>query len=139
MGWMPAPIELSAWTGVWMQQREAQTGFRPTLREALLDFNVGYVACIILAIAFLSLGALVMHGTGTAFSDPAAPHSPANSSNSSGNPSATGSDPSSPSPPSPACSPPSSPASTAIPAPTPWPLGSLSTAQTPRPAHFSGS
>jgi Mn2+/Fe2+ NRAMP family transporter len=68
MGWMPAPVELSVWPGVWIKEREEQTGFRPTLREALWDFNIGYVATIILAAAFLSLGALVMHGSDITFS-----------------------------------------------------------------------
>jgi Mn2+/Fe2+ NRAMP family transporter len=39
------------------------------MKEALLDFNIGYIGTIILALAFLSLGALVMYGTGESFSD----------------------------------------------------------------------
>ncbi len=68
MGWMPGPIELSVWPSVWMKQREEETGFRPSMREAMLDFNTGYIATIILAAAFISLGALVMYPTGEKFS-----------------------------------------------------------------------
>jgi Mn2+/Fe2+ NRAMP family transporter len=69
MGWMPAPIELSAWSGVWMNKRHRETGFRPSVREALIDFNTGYLATIVLSVAFLSLGALVMYPTGESFSE----------------------------------------------------------------------
>ncbi len=68
MGWMPGPVELSAWPSVWMKERQEQTGKRVTVREALIDFNVGYGAAIVLAIAFLSLGALVMYPRGETFS-----------------------------------------------------------------------
>jgi Mn2+/Fe2+ NRAMP family transporter len=36
--------------------------------QALLDFNLGYAATVVLAFAFISFGALVMFGTGTEFS-----------------------------------------------------------------------
>ena len=66
MGWMPTPVDASAWPSLWMQERARQTGHRPTLREALFDFHVGYVGSLIMAVMFLSLGALVMFGTGEA-------------------------------------------------------------------------
>ena len=64
MGWMPTPVDASAFPSVWMQERIKHTGHRPTLREALFDFNLGYVGSLITALMFLSLGALVMFGTG---------------------------------------------------------------------------
>jgi Mn2+/Fe2+ NRAMP family transporter len=64
MGWMPTPVDASAWPSLWMQERTRQTGHRPTLREALFDFNLGYAGSLIMALMFLSLGALVMFGTG---------------------------------------------------------------------------
>ncbi|MGF1483718.1 MAG: NRAMP family divalent metal transporter [Opitutales bacterium] len=67
MGWMPGPVEISAWQGLWIQARERQTGQRPSLREASIDFRVGYGLCVVLALLFLSLGALVMHRTGEDF------------------------------------------------------------------------
>jgi Mn2+/Fe2+ NRAMP family transporter len=67
MGWMPAPIELSAWTSLWMMERKAETGHAATVREARIDFHIGYIATAILAVIFLSLGALVMFGSGETF------------------------------------------------------------------------
>jgi Mn2+/Fe2+ NRAMP family transporter len=67
MGWMPTPVDASAWPSVWMQQRAKQTGHRATLREALFDFKLGYWGSLITALMFLSLGALVMFGTGQSF------------------------------------------------------------------------
>jgi Mn2+/Fe2+ NRAMP family transporter len=64
MGWMPAPIELSAWASLWMQERKLETGHAATVREARIDFNIGYIAAALLAVVFLSLGALVMFGSG---------------------------------------------------------------------------
>jgi Mn2+/Fe2+ NRAMP family transporter len=64
MGWMPTPVDASAWPSLWMQERARQTGHRATLREALFDFNLGYAGSLVAAVMFLSLGALVMFGTG---------------------------------------------------------------------------
>ncbi len=64
MGWMPTPVDASAWPSLWMLERARQTGHQPTLRQALFDFNLGYAASLITALMFLSLGALVMFGTG---------------------------------------------------------------------------
>jgi len=72
MGWMPTPVDISAWPSLWMRERTRQTGHRATLREALFDFNLGYGATIVMAVFFLSLGALVMHGSGVRFEGGAA-------------------------------------------------------------------
>lgn len=68
LGWMPAPVDLSAWSSLWMFSREEQTGHFATPRETAIDFYLGYVATVVLAVLFFALGALVMHGTGAAFS-----------------------------------------------------------------------
>ncbi len=68
MGWMPAPIDVSVWPSLWALEREEQTRYKPSLREALFDFHMGYVTTSVLALAFVSLGALVMFGTGERFS-----------------------------------------------------------------------
>jgi len=68
MGWMPTPVDASAFTSLWMQERREQTGHDPTMKEALVDFNVGYLSSAGLAVAFVLLGALVMYGTGEKFS-----------------------------------------------------------------------
>lgn len=66
MGWMPAPIEISSLTSMWLksQRRHQQV----TAQSALFDFNVGYIGTALLAIVFLALGALVLHGTGVELS-----------------------------------------------------------------------
>jgi Mn2+/Fe2+ NRAMP family transporter len=40
-----------------------------TAKQAIFDFNLGYVTTALLAMVFLALGALVMHGSGERFSD----------------------------------------------------------------------
>ncbi|MGV2989722.1 NRAMP family divalent metal transporter [Vibrio sp. E150_011] len=66
MGWMPAPIEISSLTSMWLKtQCKKQT---VTPESALFDFNVGYIGTALLAIVFLALGALVIHGSGTELS-----------------------------------------------------------------------
>ncbi|MFP4156232.1 MAG: Nramp family divalent metal transporter [Opitutales bacterium] len=68
LGWMPAPIDLSAWSSLWMFSREKQTGHFATVRESAVDFYIGYGAATVLAVLFVALGALVMFGTGETFS-----------------------------------------------------------------------
>ncbi|WP_299492800.1 Nramp family divalent metal transporter [uncultured Shewanella sp.] len=67
MGWMPAPIEVSVWNSLWLIEKQKQMPI--SKKQALIDFNVGYVLTIILALVFLSLGASVMYGTNEHFSD----------------------------------------------------------------------
>jgi Mn2+/Fe2+ NRAMP family transporter len=67
MGWMPAPIELSAWPSLWMQERRKETGHTASVGEARIDFHIGYLATGLLAVVFLSLGALIMFGSGETF------------------------------------------------------------------------
>lgn len=68
MGWMPAPIDLSAWSSLWMFSRQQQTGHFASVRETLIDFNLGYAVAVFMAVIFLALGALVMFGSGESFS-----------------------------------------------------------------------
>ncbi|MEM1405959.1 MAG: Nramp family divalent metal transporter [Bacteroidota bacterium] len=69
MGWMPTAVDMSTWTGLWAEARVKQTGYQPTMKETLLDFNLGYGITALLAIIFLSLGALVLFGTGIELSN----------------------------------------------------------------------
>ncbi len=64
MGWMPAPIELSSWNSVWLRQKKKALGGALDYKDALVDFNVGYVTSTLLALAFVALGTLVLHGSG---------------------------------------------------------------------------
>ncbi|HIP76622.1 MAG TPA: divalent metal cation transporter [Psychromonas hadalis] len=65
MGWMPAPIEISSFTSLWLKRQSEQQVV--TNKSALFDFNVGYFGSAILAIVFLALGALVFYGTDIEF------------------------------------------------------------------------
>ena len=67
MGWMPAPLDISIWHSVWSVEKKK---INPTISssQSRFDFNVGYITTIVLAIGFLSLGALVLYGSGESFS-----------------------------------------------------------------------
>ena len=67
MGWMPTAVDISTWTSLWAEAKIKSSGFRPTLKETLADFNLGYWISAGLAICFLTLGAYVMYGTGNEF------------------------------------------------------------------------
>lgn len=64
LGWMPAPVDLSAWSSLWMFSREEETGHFATPRETSIDFYLGYVMAVVMAVAFVALGKLIMYGSG---------------------------------------------------------------------------
>lgn len=61
MGWMPAPIEISCLTSMWLKSQKQEQNV--TEKSALFDFNVGYIGTALLAVVFLALGALVLNGS----------------------------------------------------------------------------
>jgi Mn2+/Fe2+ NRAMP family transporter len=67
LGWMPTPSDVSIWQSQWSVAKMRDTGYRPSKKEARLDFHIGYITTFILAICFVILGAAVMHGSGTEF------------------------------------------------------------------------
>ena len=67
MGWMPAPLDTAVWQSLWTRAKARASGHTPSLREALLDFHIGYAATIFFALCFLIMGAGLMHGSGVAF------------------------------------------------------------------------
>ncbi|MFG0292680.1 MAG: NRAMP family divalent metal transporter [Phycisphaerales bacterium JB050] len=67
MGWMPIPIDSAIWHSIWTRERCKQTGYECTVRQARADFNFGYGLATVVAMIFLTLGALVMFGSGQAF------------------------------------------------------------------------
>lgn len=69
MGWMPAPIEASVWSSLWAIERKIQTNYKPSLKEALVDFHIGYIGTTLMAVFFVGLGAFVMYGSGEKFSN----------------------------------------------------------------------
>lgn len=68
MGWMPAPLDLSVWHSIWANEKQKNTVEDFDLKHSLKDFRIGYFSSIILAVFFLSLGALVMFNSGEEFS-----------------------------------------------------------------------
>ncbi|MCR9171643.1 MAG: divalent metal cation transporter [bacterium] len=73
MGWMPTAVDLSAWNSLWTVERMEQTGYKPTLKETLLDFNFGYIVSAVLSLCFLTLGAYMLYGTGDKLPEGTAP------------------------------------------------------------------
>ncbi|MDH4044544.1 MAG: divalent metal cation transporter [Gemmatimonadota bacterium] len=69
VGWMPSAFDISVWSSLWTLAKNRATGTRASVAHALLDFRIGYVGTGMLAFAFVTLGAGVMHGSGTSFSD----------------------------------------------------------------------
>lgn len=63
MGWMPAPLDLSVWHSLWTLEKKKETP-EIDLKSTLLDFNIGYWGTLILALFFLTLGAVTMYGSG---------------------------------------------------------------------------
>ena len=71
MGWMPAPLDISVWHSIWaVEKKKDEASFTP--KNALLDFNIGYIGAVFLGIAFVCLGYFVMFNTGESFSNKAA-------------------------------------------------------------------
>lgn len=71
MGWMPAPLDISVWQSLWaLEKRKVNKDY--DVKSSLFDFNVGYVATIIIGLGFMALGALVMFQSGLSFSEKAA-------------------------------------------------------------------
>ena len=60
MGWMPAPIEISAISSLWLKEKQHQQVV--TKQQGLFDFNLGYWLTAALALVFFSLGVLVQYG-----------------------------------------------------------------------------
>jgi Mn2+/Fe2+ NRAMP family transporter len=68
LGWMPAPLDISIWQSIWSLEKEKTTFQKIEPKQAIFDFNVGYIGTIFLAICFVMLGALVMYNSGETFS-----------------------------------------------------------------------
>ena len=68
LGWMPAPLDVSIWHSIWSVEKSKNTFIKIKPKDAIFDFNVGYLGTLILGICFVLLGALVMYKSGETFS-----------------------------------------------------------------------
>jgi len=69
LGWMPAPLDISIWHSLWTLEKNKMTHKKTTPKQAIFDFNVGYLSTLSLGIFFVMLGALVMYNSGETFSN----------------------------------------------------------------------
>ncbi len=66
IGWMPSPIDLSAWSSIWIMEKKKNEK-RFSFEDNSIDFNFSYLTTSILAVMFLILGANVFYGSGEEF------------------------------------------------------------------------
>ncbi|MDG2194618.1 MAG: Nramp family divalent metal transporter [Polaribacter sp.] len=69
LGWMPAPLDISIWHSLWTIEKNKTTLTKTSPKQAIFDFNIGYLGTLFLGICFVMLGALVMYNSGETFSD----------------------------------------------------------------------
>ena len=69
MGWMPTAVDLSSWNSLWTIERIKQTKYKPTLKQTIFEFNIGYILSASLSICFLTLGAYLMYATNNIFTN----------------------------------------------------------------------
>jgi len=64
IGWMPAGMEASTMNSIWVVEKTRTTNYKPTLKESLFDFNLGYIFALIISLMFLTIGAFTVYGSG---------------------------------------------------------------------------
>ena len=67
-GWMPIPLDASVWHSIWTQEKSEENKRKTSVKEAFTDFNIGFFAAAFIGILFLTMGALIMFGSGLSFS-----------------------------------------------------------------------
>lgn len=68
IGWMPTAVEASSWLSLWSAEKYRIDKNKPSLKEALHEFNTGYLLTAVLAIFFLAIGCMTLYGSGTSLS-----------------------------------------------------------------------
>ncbi len=69
LGWMPAPLDISIWHSLWSKEKDHINHSKSSVKEAIFDFNVGYIGALFMGVCFVILGALVMFPSGESFSN----------------------------------------------------------------------
>ncbi|WP_419213809.1 NRAMP family divalent metal transporter [Maribacter sp. X9] len=62
MGWMPTTVEASSWISLWSIEKWKNQE-KPSLKESLQEFNIGYSITAILALFFMTIGWFTLYGT----------------------------------------------------------------------------
>lgn len=62
MGWMPTAVEASSWISLWSIEKWKNQD-KPSLKESLQEFNIGYGITTILALFFMIIGWFTLYGT----------------------------------------------------------------------------
>lgn len=62
MGWMPTTVEASSWISLWSIEKWKNQE-KPSLKESLQEFNIGYGITAILAVFFMIIGWFTLYGT----------------------------------------------------------------------------
>ncbi len=68
LGFMPVGLEAGIWTSLWTLEKAKSTPSVTALKNFRLDFNIGFIGTIILAICFVILGTAVMYNSDLEFS-----------------------------------------------------------------------
>ncbi|MEM7000558.1 MAG: divalent metal cation transporter [Pseudomonadota bacterium] len=64
IGFMPTPADGSVLQSLWTVAKQEQDKETMHIDDARLDFNVGYIGSVLLAVGFIVLGAVLMHQPG---------------------------------------------------------------------------
>lgn len=70
MGWMPIPVDVSVWHSLWIKEKNKQF-LQPSIKNSVLDFNIGYLSASFIGLLFFLLGVLVFFGRDIQLSDSA--------------------------------------------------------------------
>jgi Mn2+/Fe2+ NRAMP family transporter len=71
LGWMPAPLDVSIWQSLWAIEKQKDKSSSYNTKQAIFDFNIGFLGTLILGICFVALGTLVMYHSNESFSNSA--------------------------------------------------------------------
>lgn len=69
LGWMPAPLDVSIWQSLWALEKQKDKTTEFNTKQAIFDFNIGFLSTLVMGIFFVALGAIVMYNSGETFSD----------------------------------------------------------------------
>lgn len=68
LGWMPAPLDASIWQSLWALEKRKDVKNEFDTKQAIFDFNIGFIGALVLGLCFVFLGTAVMYNSGESFS-----------------------------------------------------------------------